>query len=287
MFLFLPMALLFFLSPAAGETLYREDFGSPGTLEELGFAEMVNVGKDEANGHAVAGIGGDPMITVSHFNKAVSGKKDRTAPLAVQWRVNLQTDVAFGPGQMEHLFSVYGDPNFWGFAEYTLSLMSAQDGLGPFVSMELKNRPGGDVLASGRLDGSLPGFAWVAFRMEFHPAASGSEEIKLLVDVGDGNGLVEKLSAAGDGYVSESLLDYPLTNLRFIFTHLPSTAIFFDDLKVVVGGDSVPETGTATFVYDALERLDNRSFAPGGFPPEIGFVYDDNGNRVQRAIMGF
>jgi hypothetical protein len=75
--------------------------------------------------------------------------------------------------------------------------------------------------------------------------------------------------------------------LRFIFTHLPSTAIFFDDLRVVGGGDSVPETGTATFVYDALERLDNRSFAPGGFPPEIGFVYDDNGNRVQRAIMGF
>ena len=67
---------------------------------------MTNFGKDEANGHAVAGIGGDPMITVSHFNKAVSGKKDRTAPLAVQWRVNPQTDVAFGPGQMEHLFSV-------------------------------------------------------------------------------------------------------------------------------------------------------------------------------------
>ncbi|MFP4389995.1 MAG: hypothetical protein ACLFPR_13765, partial [Desulfococcaceae bacterium] len=58
MFLFLSMALLFFLSPAAGETLYREDFGTPGTLEELGFAEMTNFGKDEANGHAVAGIGG-------------------------------------------------------------------------------------------------------------------------------------------------------------------------------------------------------------------------------------
>ncbi|MFP4584249.1 MAG: hypothetical protein ACLFN9_12830 [Desulfococcaceae bacterium] len=287
MFLFLSMAFPFPMSSAMAETLYREDFGSPGTLEELGFAEMTNFGKDEANGHAVAGIGGDPAGTVSHFTKTVSGKKEKTAPLAVQWRVNLQTDVAFGPGEMEHLFSVHGDPDFLGSAEYTLSLMSARDGLGPFVSMELKNRPGGDVLAIGRLDGSLPGFSWVTFRMEFHPAAGGFEEIKLLVDLGDGNGLVEKLSAAGGGYVSASLLDYPLMNLRFIFTHLPSTAIFFDDLKVVGGGDSVPETGTATYFYDALERLDNRSFAPGGFPPEIGFVYDDNGNRVQRAVLGF
>ena len=287
MFLFLSMALLFFLSPAVGETLYREDFGSPGTLEELGFAEMMNVGKDEANGHAVAGIGGGPAMTVSHLYKTVSGEKKKDASFAVEWRVNLQTDVPFADGQMEHLFSISGDPDFLGLGEYSLRLVSNSDSQGPFLSLELHNMGLGTLLGAGRLDGPMPGFTWATVRVEFHSALAGSEGIQVWMDPGDGNGLVQVLTAAPDDYVETAILDYPLVNLRFVVNHSPSTAVFFDDLKVVSGGDSVPETGTATYVYDALERLDNRSFAPGGFPPEIGFVYDDNGNRVQRAVLGF
>ena len=272
---------------AVAGTLYREDFGSPGTLESLGFQDVMNWSKDDGAGRSIAGIGGGPHLTVSHVHRKVSGKKPKDAPLVVEWRMNLRTEVPFAPGAMEHLFSISGDPRFLGYAEYTLALVSEADEFGPFVSVELLNLPGGDTLGTGRLDGALPGFAWTTVRVEFHPALAGGELVRVRMDLGDGDGFAEILSVVPNWAMEESIFDYPLVNLRFIVNHSPSTALFFDDLRVFVGGDFVPEIGTATHVYDALERLDNRSFEPGGFPPEIGFVYDDNGNRVQRAVLGF
>jgi hypothetical protein len=270
--------LLFFSSAALCETLYHEDFSSPGTLEDLGFTAE-NWLKDDVSQHSIAGAGETiPGLAISSLVKPIPLSRESSVPFGIEWRMNLQSNDLVPPSGSWDLFFHLKDKDALSDPYYEIHLNSDVNAGGPVISWSVGTHLGTLPGASGELYRLVPGFTRAVVRVEFHPAADagGDGSIRVLMDFGDGTGLSEMFRVY-DASIST------FTEMGFNYLVEPPTPIFVDDIKVTTGEEPI-QTGTVTCQYDALGRLRNASFDDGTAVSDVGFDYDGTGNRTQKMV---